>query len=1141
MRTRVGPLLGQTTIVLGATVLIVLAWAGSLSVITAQRQQAEVQVEAAVDAQAQAFEQQISRQIAALDQILRLLRHAQEAAPSDFHLKAWRAQTTLLNEVSGTLFLTDEDGTVRDASPPAPVAPAAGAPAAATTGSPGGPQLGSPVASPDGSSVDLPTGSPANPLVAPAADPTINPAIGANIARTAMFRALAGQTDNADRMFLGPTTLDPLAPGWHMDFALPLRHPDGTFAGTIGLTYQAATLASLFQAADLGQDDMIAVIGTGDARLRAEVGPVPIAPDDDIRGSAMLQAMQEVPPRPWIGPSAPDGIERVHAFRHVPGLDLDLVVGIARDAALAPAATWARVAWVFAGWITAMILLMTVLLLRAVNQSRARAEALEKEHSRLAASTAALETAKARADAKAAQLNGTLAGMTDGVAMVDTSHCLVEWNDLFSTISGVPPELLRVGVSMEELIRAQAEAGEFGPVDVEAEVARRVRLLHSGRLAETTERTRPDGRIIELRRNHLPDGGMVTLYTDITAHKQVENALRLARTAAEEAAAAKSRFVAIVSHEIRTPLNALLNSLLLLADGAMIPPQRALVDLARQSGDALLDLINDILDMSRLEAGQLTLRRSVFALRPLLTGVLEMMRPLAARRGIALHLALGENTPPLLFNDPVRLRQVLLNLLGNAAKYAAPGGVVLTAEILEGELPESEMRENYDLASEHRESVRPQTLRLAVRDRGPAIAEAERRRLFQPFSQLDQPGAQVQPGSGLGLAICQLLATLMNGAVGCTTIELSSMGQPSRGGNEFWLSLPIGTLPLDAVVPADRPQAMLPTLPHTRILLVEDVVASRIVVARLLRRAGHLVDTAASGEAAIAAVAHLPYDVVLMDVHLPGMSGSDTARQIRILSGAAGAVPIIALTATTSVEEVAQCRAAGMNGLVTKPATLLELLAAIVRHAWPGRPMHAADRAAMVTNMASDLPHALNPQPAPDPHGAPDLPPRDSASAGASASAGNSPPAGDLAIDDGPPRDPDRPGAGGLPHSPDLPGTPNLQVLATARLDELRRHLAPTVLGALVEECLLDLHRRLPALRDALGSGDSEAVLQVAHAMAGAAGGYAMALLEARLHAIVQATSQRNLPAAAALAEDLEEDLAQAAKALRSALLIEAV
>jgi CheY-like chemotaxis protein len=444
-----------------------------------------------------------------------------------------------------------------------------------------------------------------------------------------------------------------------------------------------------------------------------------------------------------------------------------------------------------------------------------------------------------------------------------------------------------------------------------------------------------------------------------------------------------------------------------------------------------------------------------------------MLRPLAAQRGITLHLALDAAMPHLLFADPVRLRQVLLNLLSNAAKYAAPGEVLLLAE---SPSFESAGLDGTDLESAETDA-RP-VLRLAVRDQGPAISPAERARLFQPFSQLDQPGAELQPGSGLGLAICRLLATLMGGAVGCETIELSPMGQPRRTGNEFWMALPIEPLPPDALTATGRSQAAPPALPRSRILLVEDVIASRIVMARLLRRAGHMVDTVVSGEAAIAAVSGQPYDVVLMDLHMPGMSGIDAARQIRMLSGAAGGVPIIALTATTSVEDTVHCRAAGMNGLVTKPATVMEVLAAIGTHAWPGRVAPAPEQAAAARSPA------------------------------------------------------------------DKPAVP---VLATARLDELRRHLAPAVLGKLVEDGLLDLQQRLPALRDALGGGDPAAILSVAHAMAGVAGGYAMAALDMRLRAVMEAARRHNAAAAVAMAEDLELDLAQAAAALRDSLRIELV
>ncbi len=1034
-RVYLGAVVSQIAIVVVAAALIGLAWLGSITAIRADREQAEARVEAAVGVEALAFEEQVSRQLLALDQTLRFVRRVQQANPAGFDLAAWQSQATLLQDIGAVLFLTDEDGQVR----------ATGAPAA----------------------------------------------IGLDLSGTPWFRVLVAQTDATDRMEVGPAERDALEPGWHMILAVRLRHPDGSFAGAIGLTYGEAALSHFFGEAHLAHDDMIAVVGTDDARLRAEVGPVAAVPDTWLHDSAMFQALEEMPDGEWIGPSATDGIDRIHAFRHVPGQALEVVVGVERNAALAAATTWAKGARFFAVGITALVLLMAALLLREVRAARQRALMLGKEHARLAASNAELEAAKARADAKTAQLEATLAGMTDGVAMVDANHALMEWNVQFSEISGVPSELLRVGTTMEQMVRYQAQQGEFGPVDVEAEVARRMRILHSGKLSETNERARPNGKIIELRRNYLPDGGMVTLYTDVTARKQVENALRMARAAAEEASAARARFVTIVSHEIRTPLNALLNSLVLLAEGEMLPKQRVLVDVARQSGDALLALINDILDMSRLEAGQLSLRRSVFALRPLLTGAMEMMRPLAARRGITLQLVIRQNVPHLLFSDAVRLRQVLLNMLSNAAKYAAPGEVLLTAEAVGGE----GSGEGGELGGGEAVGGEPDggeadggeadrgalTLRLAVRDQGPAIPDVERARLFQPFSQLDQPGAELQPGSGLGLAICRLLATLMGGTVGCDMVELAPMGQPRRTGNEFWLSLPVAPLPADAVTSPERPPAGLPLLPHSRLLLVEDVIASRVVVARLLRRVGHMVDTAASGEEAIAAVTRHPYDAVLMDVHMPGISGIDAARQIRMLPGPAGAVPMIALTATVSPEETLQCRAAGMEGLVTKPAALADLLGAIGQHAWPGRGFGVL-QAISGARAAADAMETRSGV-----------------------------------------------GAGEVP------------VLAAARLVELRQHLAPAMLGKLVEDGLLDLQQRLPRLRDALGAGDAHEIVEVAHAMAGVAGGYGMAALEARLRAVMNAVRGEGPVDAVAAAETLEADLARAATALRESLRIEMV
>ena len=326
-----------------------------------------------------------------------------------------------------------------------------------------------------------------------------------------------------------------------------------------------------------------------------------------------------------------------------------------------------------------LILLLAWLLFAWGERAQRQAAGFAVERDMLATSNEELQAARAHADAKAAQLEATVAGISDGVALLDRDLRLLEWNQHFAELAGVPARLLRPGISMQDVLRAQAEAGEFGRVSVQAEVARRMAVLRTLRAEQTAERTRPDGRIIELRRNPLPNGGFVTLYRDVTARRHAESATREARAMAEAAAAAKSRFVAIVSHEIRSPLSTLLDTLRLLGGSSLPPAQQTLLHMAHQSGEALLGLINDILDMSSMEAGQLTLRPSVFLLTPLLDGVVEMFQSQATQRGITLRRAIDKDIPEQIYADPGRLRQVLINLLSNAVKFGIPGPVMLLA------------------------------------------------------------------------------------------------------------------------------------------------------------------------------------------------------------------------------------------------------------------------------------------------------------------------------------------------------------------------------------------------------------------------------------------------------------------------------
>ncbi len=694
-----------------------------------------------------------------------------------------------------------------------------------------------------------------------------------------------------------------------------------------------------------------------------------------------------------------------------------------------------------AGVISALALLLAALVFAWTERARRRQTNAVAEHVTLRTTTEELLLARARADAKAAQLEATVAGMSDGVALLDPQLRLLEWNQPFADLAGVPAHLLQPGTTMEDILRAQAEAGEFGQVQVQAEIARRLAVLHTVQGERTATRTRPDGRIIELRRTLLPDGNSVALYRDVTAPRRTETALRHAHTAADAATGAKTRFVAIISHEIRSPLGALLNTLNLLGGGGLPASQQALLRMARQSGEALLALVNDLLDMSSMESGQLALRPGVFELAPLLEAVGEMFQPQAADRGISLYQAVDPDLPAALYADPVRLRQVLINLLANAVKFGVPGPVAL-------------------LARKGEDAHGRSHLLLAVRDRGPVIEEAGRARLFRPFSRLDQTDGEPL-GSGLGLSICRYLVTLMGGEIGCRTW----VAEDGHAGNEFWVRLPLTPPPAGA---QPRAADVLPRLPRTRILLVEDTVVGQLVTALLLRRDGHLVDVADTGEAALQAVAQAPYDLVLTDMHLPGRDGLDLTRQIRALPGASGQVPIVALSANTDPTDRLACERAGIGDLLNKPVGLPDLLACLARHVWRGYP----DR--------------------------------------------------------------------GITLRPDaaLPAPP---LLADERINELRAHLPPDALRGIVEECLIDLQTRLPALRQALLVGDSAGAVNQAHAMVGMAAGYGMRALETRLRALMAAARGPHQAAAAALLEQLETELAQSADALREALSIELV
>ncbi|MCJ2035672.1 PAS domain S-box protein [Methylobacterium sp. J-068] len=404
---------------------------------------------------------------------------------------------------------------------------------------------------------------------------------------------------------------------------------------------------------------------------------------------------------------------------------------------------------------------------------------------------------------------------------------------------------------------------------------------------------------------------IVATFRDISESREQAEALREAKIAAERASAAKSDFLATMSHEIRTPLNAIIGFTDLMVGSRRLPPDlQRQGELVRASGEALLTVVNDILDFSKVEAGAVVLDRQAFDPRALVYNCLAIVRGSAQPKGLDVRAVIDPAVPKGLVGDEARLRQVLLNLLNNAVKFTRHGSVTLSVQ--DGGATESGQR-----------------LRVSVSDTGIGIAREKQGRLFQRFSQVDGSIERDFGGTGLGLAICKQLIDLMGGEIGV----LSEAGF----GATFWfaLTLPLGTPDQTASRAGAAPVARRPG----HLLLVEDNRINQELARAVLELGGHTVDVVPDGAAAIRAVEEGGYDLVLMDVQMPGMDGMTATRHIRKLGTAAATLPILAMTANVLPDQVRMFREAGMNDHVGKPFDRAELYRVIDR--WLSRSVDA--------------------------------------------------------------------------------------------------------------------------------------------------------------------------------------------------------
>jgi len=508
-------------------------------------------------------------------------------------------------------------------------------------------------------------------------------------------------------------------------------------------------------------------------------------------------------------------------------------------------------------------------------------------------------------------------------AMCLTGKCgtILKANPAFATMAGRPANSLE-GTNIAELYRAQDQdemrrcyTGHFDSSEAQPCVERELHFLDGrcgafeismtlvqipGRplqllsiFRDVTERKRSAAEI------HIAKEAAEAANRDlISANRYLEETGRLAREMAERAealSAAKSEFLANMSHEVRTPLNGILGMTDLALQTELASDQREYLELVKSSAHALMTLVNDILDFSKYEAGKLPLESVEFSLRSVLQDLLRPLALRASRGGLTFEWHVGEDVPDLLVGDPLRLGQIVQNLVGNAIKFTEAGKIEVRTR--------TEFIEGSKIA-----------VRFAVADTGVGIAPEKHATIFEPFTQADGSTTRKYGGTGLGLSIASGLVELMDGR-----IWLES--KPGEGSTFYF------TVAFELPAPAPPRQNHKRKM---RILVAEDNSVNQRLATRLLEREGHNVEVAGSGKEALDLLGTKEFDLVLMDVQMPDLDGVQATARIREAERGSGRrVPIVAMTAQTTEADRERCLQAGMDAYVTKPVRITELMSKI--------------------------------------------------------------------------------------------------------------------------------------------------------------------------------------------------------------------
>ncbi len=494
-------------------------------------------------------------------------------------------------------------------------------------------------------------------------------------------------------------------------------------------------------------------------------------------------------------------------------------------------------------------------------------------------------------------LRVTFDNMVHGVVMFDDQMRLSSWNRQFVKMLEIPASLLTSKTLFRDFIRFLAERGEYGQVNAEEQFEQ---LTANAERHYTFERTRPNGTVLEIKHNPVPGGGVVVIYTDITERKRYEQALTTARDQAEAASRTKSSFLANMSHELRTPLNAIIGLTdMLVSNAARFGTEKALEPLRRvhRAGTHLLGLINQILDLSKIEAGKFELNFETVAISPLIDEVIGTARPLAEHNNNRLSVECPKEFPAIK-TDAMRLRQILLNLLSNACKFTKAGDVRLKVSL-----------------DSHEDR---QFVAFSVVDTGIGMASDQIAKLFQEFSQADSSTARQFGGTGLGLAITRHLCQMMGG-------DVTVASEPGKG-STFVVRLPVdGQRAAEAPSRLDEVSAIEPQ--GGRVLVIDDDPTAAELISGYLRQAGFSVITAANGREGLERAREDHPIAITLDVIMPDVDGWTILAELRADPQLAQ-IPVVMATV---VDERQQAMALGAIDHLTKPIDRNKLIGTMQR------------------------------------------------------------------------------------------------------------------------------------------------------------------------------------------------------------------